>query len=84
MLSVERVTSRDELHHDEPLALRLEDVLEGHDVRVTPHAAEDLHLVRLRGRVGVGVGVRVRVEVGLGLARRRRTPTWLRSGLGPG
>ena len=39
MLSVERVTSRDELHDDEPLALCLEDVLEGHDVRVTPHAA---------------------------------------------
>ena len=52
MLSVERVTSRDELHDDEPLALRLEDVLEGHDVRVTPHAAEDLHLVAHRLSLG--------------------------------
>ena len=68
-LQVRGVTSRDELHNDEPLALRLEDVLEGDDVRVAAHAAEDLHLVvRLRVRVGdrlrVGVGARLRVEVG--------------------
>ena len=68
-LQVRRLTSRDELHDDEPLALRLEDVLEGDDVRVAAHAAEDLHLVvRLRVRVGdrlrVGVGARLRVEVG--------------------
>ena len=77
-LQVRRFTSRDELHNDEPLALRLEDVLEGDDVRVAAHAAEDLHLV-VRLRVGIGARVRARVRVrlrlGLGLARRWRIPT---------
>eukprot|EP00964_Phaeocystis_antarctica_P130087 scaffold93914_cov41-Phaeocystis_antarctica.AAC.2 len=69
-LQVRGVTSRDELHDDEPLTLRLEDVLEGDDVRVAPHAAEDLHLVRAR----VGAGARGQwsgsgLGLGLGVAK---------------
>jgi hypothetical protein len=67
-----RLASRDELHDDEPLALRLEDVPEGHDVRVAAHAAKDLHLARVRGRVGVGA--RVRLEVGIRVSQAAEAP----------
>ena len=41
--ALEELAARDELHHDEPLLLGLEDVLERDDVRVRAHA---LHLQR--------------------------------------